>query len=161
MAKSLLPDDVIYHIIFPFLVNQDICNTSDFQIFRVNKRVHSTKPPCFSIPKIKFGNQVWCSVHTPHEYTFSKYIKDHTDSIQTHKMINNFFSSDNNGWTIGIRHLLNDDSLTYHNYEHTYTPNDLLYYWKRVLDNSSYEVEHLCCGGQGVVLLRRNVSKIE
>ncbi len=144
MNSSSLPDDIIYYKIFPFLVN-NVCNTSDFQIFRINKRMMSTKPSCFSAPKIKFGNQVWCSVHTPHEYTFSQNIKGQIASLHHHKKSTNFFSS------TAAPPDRDDPSLTYHNYDHTYTPNDLLHYWKRVLDNSPYEVEHLCCGGNGIV----------
>ena len=156
MNSLLLPDDIIYYKIFPFLVNR-ICNTSDFQIFRVNKRVLATKPSCFSAPKSKFGNQVWCSVHTPHEYTFSQNIKDQIGSIQPQKNLTDFFNS--SGDDNDFSRLHDDKSLTYHNYDHTYTPNDLLYFWKRVVDNSPYEVEHLCCGGNGVVISRRrNVS---
>ena len=111
--------------------------------------MHSTKPSCFSAPKIKFGNKVWCSVHTPHEYTFSQYIKD---SVKLQKE-----SSDNDIPNEQERKYSRDDkSLNYHNSNHTYTPNELLYYWKRVVDNSPYEIEHLCCGGNGVVIsLRR------
>ena len=160
MNSLLLPDDIIYYKIFPFLVNR-ICNTSDFQIFRVNKRVLATKPSCFSAPKSKFGNQVWCSVHTPHEYTFSQNIKDQIGSIQPQKNLTEFFNSsdDDDDDDDDFYWLHDDQSLTYHNYDHTYTPNNLLYFWKRVVDNSPYEVEHLCCGGNGVVISRRrNVS---
>ena len=105
MNSLLLPDDIIYYKIFPFLVNH-ICNTSDFQIFRVNKRVLATKPSCFSAPKIKFGNQVWCSVHTPHEYTFSQYIKTQLDSIRNSPPDDRDASP-----------MLNEKTLTYHNHD--------------------------------------------
>lgn len=147
ITKSRLPDDIIYYMVFPFLVD-NICNTSDFQIFRVNKRMYSTKPSCFSGPKSKFGNQVWCSVHTPHEYTFSQNIKSKIGSIRN-------LPYDDRDTSL----LLNEKTLTYHNHDITYTPTKLLYYWKRVVDKSPYKIEHLCCSGTGVVFsLRINVS---
>ena len=147
MTKIRLPDDIIYYTIFPFLVD-DMCNISDFQIFRVNKRMYSAKPLCFSGPKIKFGNQVWCSVHTPHEYTFSQYIKRQLDSIR---------NSPHDDRDASL--MLNEKTLTYHNHDAIYTPTQLLYYWNRVVDKSPYKIEHLCCNGTGVVFsLRRNVT---
>ncbi len=136
MQSQRLPDDIIYYMIFPFLVNYNICNTSEFQIFCVNKRMYSAKPSCFSEPKIKFENQFWCLIHTPHEYGFSKYMR----KAQLTQRPSRFDL---------------DNVITYHNYDNTYTSNDLLYYWRRVLNYSSYKVDHLCCGGQGVVLSPR------
>ena len=139
----MLPTDVIYNVIFPFIVGREICNTSDFGIFCINKRLYNSKPTCFSAPKIKFGTQMWCKIHSPHEYTFSQYIKSQI-AVQPQEEPTNFFSSEDKGY------LRDNLSLTYHDYTHTYTPNDLLYYWKRVVDSSPYEVTHLCCGGNGI-----------
>ena len=123
-----ISEDVIYNIIFPFLNNKNSCNLTEPQISLVNKRAYSAKPACFS-PKLCFGNQRWCLVHTPHEYNFSKYIKKKIDLTTT---------------------FLNDNSLAYHDSNRLYTPDELLYYLKRVLEKTSYKIDHLCCGGNGV-----------
>ncbi len=158
-----IPDDVIYNVIFPFLVNRDGCGVSDPQIILVNKRAYSAKPVCFSFPKIHFGNQVWCSVHTPHEYDFSRYIKSRANLSRMGKMVDELLVTNKTNVPFFILNFTShderdDNSFTYHDSNRVYTPNELLYYWGKILEKSSYKIEHLCCGGNGVVFSRRRES---
>ena len=176
-----IPDDVIYNVIFPFLINRDGCGDFDPQVLLVNKRTYSAKPVCFSSPKIHFGNQVWCSVHTPHEYNFSMNVKNRANLSRMGKMVkellvtnktnvpffilnftkiphirrNQFHSNDYNDDNDDDNDDNYDNDFTYHDSDRVYTPNELLYYWGKILENSSYQIEHLCCGGTGVVFSRR------
>jgi len=147
----MIPEDVIYNIIFPFLINQDECNLTDPQIVLVNKRVYSSKPACFS-PKLCFGGQRWCLVHTPHEYNFSKYIKQKIDLAKPKELLARLPIPPPNPY-------LNDHSLSYHDSTRLYTPNELLYYWKRILEKTSYQINHLCCGGNGITFSDRLAEK--
>ena len=159
----IIPDDVIYNVIFPFLVDRDGCGGSDLQILRVNKRAYSAKPICFSSPKIHLGNQVWCSVHTLPEYNFSMYIKNLANSSQTRKMVDEMLVTQRTNVPFFIlnftnpnsRDYLSDDGFTYHDCDGVYTPKELLYYWRKILEKSSYQIDHLCCGGNGVVFSHR------
>ena len=144
-----IPEDVVYNIIFPFLNNRDGCNLTEPQIALVNKRVNFSKPMCL-FPKLYFGGKRWCSVHTPHEYKFSKYIKQKLDLVKTKERLISLFTSISMSPLTLSSDKKSDKSLSYHDSNHLYTPNELLYYWKRVLEKTSYQVEHLCCGGNGI-----------
>ena len=148
-----IPEDVIYNIIFPFLKNRDGCNLTEPQIALVNKRMGLGKPMCL-FPKLCFGDQKWCSVHTPHEYTFSKYIKKRLDLAKTGKRLMRLFTSISIS-PLNLNDIVNNNSLTYHNSNQLYTPNELLYYWNRVLEKTPYQIEYLCCGGNGVTFSER------
>ena len=155
-GQMVIPDDVIYKVIFPFLVNRDGCGGSDSQILLVNKRAYSAKPVCFSSPKIHFGNQVWCSVHTPQEYNFSMDVKSRANLSRIVKMVEDLLVTNKTNVPFFILNFTNsNDEFTYHDVDRVYTPNELLYYWGKILENSSYQIEHLCCGGNGVVFSRR------
>ncbi len=144
-----IPEDVVYNIIFPFLNNQDGCNLIEPQIALVNKRVYSAKSQCRSM-KLYFGGQRWCSVHTPHEYTLSKYMKQKLSLGEIRDRLMRLFTDISISPLTLSSDIINDKSLTYHDSNHLYTPNELLYYWNRVLEKTAYQVEHLCCGGNGV-----------
>ena len=143
-----IPEDIIYNIIFPFLTNKSGCNLTEPQIVLVNKRVYSSKSACFS-PKLCFGGQSWCSVHTPHEYNFSKYFKRQLELIISKKKLTKLITSIK-PLPCSLFPFLNDDTLAYHDSNRVYTPDELLYYWNRVLEKSFYKIEHLCCAGNGV-----------
>jgi len=157
----IIPDDVIYNVIFPFLVNRDDCDVSNPRILLVNKRAYSAKPVCFSSPKIDLGNQVWCSVHTPHTYNFSMYIKNRANLSRMGPMVDELLGPNRTKVPFFILNFANvneprdDACLTYHDSNTTYTPNELLYYWKKILEKTSFQIEHLCCGGNGVVFTCR------
>lgn len=136
---ATIPEDVIYNIIFPFLNHRDGCNLTEPQIVLVNKRMSAKSKHTCVAPKLYFGRQKWCSVHTPNEYNFSQYLKQQIDRDRT---LTGMFED------IG-------PCLTYHDSNRFFTPDVLLYYWNRVLEKTSYQVDHLCCRGTGVTFSKR------
>ena len=52
-----------------------------------------------------------------------------------------------------------DRTLTYHDSNNIYTPDELLYYWKRVLEKTSYQVKDLCCDGTGIIFQSVSANK--
>ena len=148
-----LPEDVIYTIIFSFL-NHCECNLTEPQIVLVNKRM-ALKPTC-AASKLHFGRQKWCSVHTPHEYNFGRYIKK---QITLNRTLENVYGVPRR--SPAPDRLFSPDSnfLTYHDSNTFYSPEGLLYYWNRVLKNTEYKVDHLCCRKTGVIFSKKPASE--
>jgi len=142
-----IPEDVIYNIIFACLRPPSGCSLNEIQLTLVNKRANSDslrgEGRCPS--PLRLGGKKWCPIHNPHECRFSKYLIHRLGLVHN---VNRRANRRAYPWTIPPSPT---DYLTYHDSNHFYTPSELVYYWTRVLENTPYRVEHLCCGGTGII----------
>ena len=162
----LLPDDVIYYVIFPYLIPNISCNLSIQQSKRLEllsslnhksyQYISKLTPSCINISKVNIGKRYWCQQHHPTEYIICSHLIDIINSDQAWPFPDEsvLINRESNATIV--------PSMSYHISVHKLlTVHNLVSTVEKILEGSPYGVSHTCCRGTGVMFGRIVDSTLE